>query len=82
MRSSWLMFLYYIIINRKDSAYAIPCYDCRADDGSCNVGECKGMVCVKMETANMDNGKLGSHKWAQPQVCWITTERLNIKSVN
>jgi hypothetical protein len=22
------------------------------------------MVCVKMETANMDNGKLGSHTWA------------------
>lgn len=36
--------------------YSITCYDCRADDSTCNVGECTGAVCVKMETANLDNG--------------------------
>lgn len=36
---------------------SVRCHDCRADHNSCNVGECQGVVCVKMETSNMDNGK-------------------------
>ncbi|KAL7069819.1 hypothetical protein ACQ4LE_010965 [Meloidogyne hapla] len=34
---------------------AISCYDCRSEDISCNVGECMGATCVKMETSNIDN---------------------------
>ena len=40
-----------------DTVSSIACYDCRADDSTCNVGECHGVTCVKMETANLDNGK-------------------------
>uniref|UniRef100_A0A914HRE8 Protein quiver n=1 Tax=Globodera rostochiensis TaxID=31243 RepID=A0A914HRE8_GLORO len=37
------------------SSWAISCYDCRSEDISCNVGECVGSTCVKMETSNVDN---------------------------
>ncbi|KAK5982602.1 hypothetical protein GCK32_003292, partial [Trichostrongylus colubriformis] len=36
--------------------YAIICYDCHSDQGTCNEGECEGVVCIKMETSNKDNG--------------------------
>ncbi|VDO25299.1 unnamed protein product [Haemonchus placei] len=36
---------------------AIICYDCHSDQGTCNEGECEGVVCIKMETSNKDNGK-------------------------
>lgn len=48
-----LLYLYSLIC----LSIAIVCYDCRADDSTCNSGQCSGAVCVKMETANLDNGK-------------------------
>ncbi|TKR92451.1 hypothetical protein L596_007099 [Steinernema carpocapsae] len=35
---------------------AIICFDCHSDQGTCNEGECEGLVCVKMETSNIDDG--------------------------
>ena len=32
----------------------ITCYDCHSDQGTCNEGECEGVVCIKMETSNKD----------------------------
>ncbi|CAD5229221.1 unnamed protein product [Bursaphelenchus okinawaensis] len=43
-------------------AQPVRCYDCRADDATCNVGECQGVICVKMETSNMDNDRKTVHK--------------------
>lgn len=37
---------------------AIFCYDCHSDHGTCNDGKCDGIVCIKMETSNKDNGSL------------------------
>ncbi|KAE9413339.1 hypothetical protein Angca_000136, partial [Angiostrongylus cantonensis] len=34
---------------------SIICYDCHSDQGTCNEGECEGLVCIKMETSNKDN---------------------------
>lgn len=36
---------------------AITCYDCHSDQGTCNDGECEGVVCIKMETANKADGE-------------------------
>uniref|UniRef100_A0A7E4VHG3 Activin_recp domain-containing protein n=1 Tax=Panagrellus redivivus TaxID=6233 RepID=A0A7E4VHG3_PANRE len=41
---------------------AISCYDCRSDDSTCNTGACQGAICVKMETANLDNERRTVHK--------------------
>uniref|UniRef100_A0A0N5AH37 Activin_recp domain-containing protein n=1 Tax=Syphacia muris TaxID=451379 RepID=A0A0N5AH37_9BILA len=32
------------------SVLCIHCFDCQSDRGSCNVGECEGEYCIKMET--------------------------------
>lgn len=49
-------FLLIILICRNSQfVKAINCYDCKAEDISCNVGECLGSTCVKMETSNIDN---------------------------
>ncbi|CAK5119163.1 unnamed protein product [Meloidogyne enterolobii] len=45
-----------ILMDRLPNIKAISCYDCRSEDISCNVGECMGATCVKMETSNTDNG--------------------------
>uniref|UniRef100_A0A1I7XNS9 Activin_recp domain-containing protein n=1 Tax=Heterorhabditis bacteriophora TaxID=37862 RepID=A0A1I7XNS9_HETBA len=50
-----LVYLYIYIYIRS---YSIICYDCHSDQGTCNEGECEGIVCIKMETANKDNGSL------------------------
>uniref|UniRef100_A0A914KFX2 Uncharacterized protein n=1 Tax=Meloidogyne incognita TaxID=6306 RepID=A0A914KFX2_MELIC len=42
-------------MERLPNIKAISCYDCRSEDISCNVGECMGATCVKMETSNTDN---------------------------
>ncbi|KAF7629250.1 hypothetical protein Mgra_00007463 [Meloidogyne graminicola] len=53
--------IYIVIINflifmeRIKIIEAISCYDCRSEDISCNVGECMGATCVKMETSNEYN---------------------------
>ncbi|TKR92450.1 hypothetical protein L596_007099 [Steinernema carpocapsae] len=36
---------------------AIICFDCHSDQGTCNEGECEGLVCVKMETSNIDDDR-------------------------
>uniref|UniRef100_A0A1I7ZZU7 UPAR/Ly6 domain-containing protein n=1 Tax=Steinernema glaseri TaxID=37863 RepID=A0A1I7ZZU7_9BILA len=35
----------------------IICFDCHSDQGTCNEGECEGVVCVKMETSNIDDDR-------------------------
>ncbi|KAL3116916.1 hypothetical protein niasHT_008398 [Heterodera trifolii] len=53
-------FLMLIILSSNNGikfASAISCYDCRSEDLSCNVGECVGSTCVKMETSNIDNDR-------------------------
>ncbi|CAD5234677.1 unnamed protein product [Bursaphelenchus xylophilus] len=49
-------------LNPSFAAQPVRCYDCRADDNTCNVGECQGVVCIKMETSNMDNDRKTVHK--------------------
>uniref|UniRef100_A0A914KFY9 Uncharacterized protein n=1 Tax=Meloidogyne incognita TaxID=6306 RepID=A0A914KFY9_MELIC len=44
-------------MERLPNIKGISCYDCRSEDISCNVGECMGATCVKMETSNTDNEK-------------------------
>jgi len=41
---------------------AVICYDCRSDDSTCNVGQCHGVMCLKMETSNMGNERKTVHK--------------------
>ncbi|ULU13476.1 hypothetical protein L5515_002245 [Caenorhabditis briggsae] len=41
---------------------AITCYDCHSDQGTCNDGECEGVVCIKMETANKADDRRTIHK--------------------
>ncbi|VDL71033.1 unnamed protein product [Nippostrongylus brasiliensis] len=39
------------------AGWSIICYDCHSDQGTCNEGECEGIVCIKMETSNKDNDR-------------------------
>ncbi|WKX90358.1 hypothetical protein Q1695_009305 [Nippostrongylus brasiliensis] len=39
------------------AGWSIICYDCHSDQGTCNEGECEGVVCIKMETSNKDNDR-------------------------
>ncbi|KAI6209555.1 hypothetical protein M3Y96_00233400 [Aphelenchoides besseyi] len=51
-----------LVANFMQRVNAIICYDCRADDNTCNVGNCHGLVCLKMETSNMDNERKTVYK--------------------
>lgn len=48
-------FIFLLLFHASLSASAIICYDCHSDQGTCNEGECEGVVCIKMETSNKDN---------------------------
>ncbi|CAG8860234.1 Activin_recp domain-containing protein [Caenorhabditis elegans] len=45
-----------------EATIAITCYDCHSDQGTCNDGECEGVVCIKMETANKADDRRTIHK--------------------
>ncbi|CAL2028250.1 unnamed protein product [Caenorhabditis brenneri] len=51
---------------------AITCYDCHSDQGTCNDGECEGIVCIKMETANKADDRRTIHK-----TCGDETEEMS-----
>ncbi|EYC10079.1 hypothetical protein Y032_0057g2750 [Ancylostoma ceylanicum] len=51
-------FIFLLLFHAFLPGIAIICYDCHSDQGTCNEGECEGVVCIKMETSNKDNGKL------------------------
>ncbi|CAJ0578421.1 unnamed protein product, partial [Mesorhabditis spiculigera] len=41
-----------LILLYPKGVFSIICYDCHAEQGTCNEGECEGAVCIKMETSN------------------------------
>ncbi|KAI1716528.1 hypothetical protein DdX_07588 [Ditylenchus destructor] len=52
-----LLFLFFSITITliMGTGEAIVCYDCDADDATCDTGECYGATCLKMETSYLDN---------------------------
>ncbi|KAF1769974.1 hypothetical protein GCK72_001791 [Caenorhabditis remanei] len=48
---------FFIFLVCFEATIAITCYDCHSDQGTCNDGECEGVVCIKMETANKADGE-------------------------
>ncbi|KAK0426426.1 hypothetical protein QR680_009703 [Steinernema hermaphroditum] len=50
-----LLGLFFVLCVHRGAA--IICFDCHSDQGTCNEGECEGVVCVKMETSNIDDDR-------------------------
>uniref|UniRef100_A0AC35G248 Uncharacterized protein n=1 Tax=Panagrolaimus sp. PS1159 TaxID=55785 RepID=A0AC35G248_9BILA len=62
MHGTYYLFITVILNALIVKVSSITCYDCRSDDSPCDVGECAGAICVRMETANLDNERRTVHK--------------------